>query len=270
VPGVAALDLHHLYRTVGGFLATSRGDLERELVFQDRDLFSQTLDPVFIDTTSTFVWRAEESNLRRRGYSRDRRPDQPQVIICLAVDRRGWPIASDILPGNTDDRTAFTRMIDTLRTRFHIGRVMVVADRGMVSQAVLNLLTGDPRAAFDYILGCRLRRDKIVTEDVLARAGRYYAVDGHPALQVKEVHVEDQRYIVCRNLDEAKKDSAAREGHPRQAPAHPRARGTQGGHRQCRLQALLDRGQGQCRDRPGPWSGTRGSTASSSCAPPPR
>jgi hypothetical protein len=195
-PGAEALDLQHLYRTGGGFLAGARADLERELFFRDRDLFAHTLDLVFIDTTSTFIWRTEESELRRRGYSRDRRPDQPQVIICLAVARHGWPIAWDILPGNTDDRTAFTRMIATLRTRFHIGRVIVVADRGMVSQKVLDLLTGDPQAPFDYILGCRLRQD---------------TVDGQASLQVKEVHVGDQRYIVCRNLDEAKKDAAARE-----------------------------------------------------------
>jgi hypothetical protein len=209
-PGAEALDLPHLYRTVG-FLAGARAELERELFFRDRDLFSQTLDLVFIDTTSTFVWRSEESELRRRGYSRDRRPDQPQVIICLAVDRHGWPIAWDLLPGNTDDRTAFTRMIETLRTRFHIGRVIVVADRGVVSQKVLDLLTGDPRAPFDYILGCRLRQDQAVADEVLARPGRYHPVDGQASLQVKEVHVGGQRYVVCRNLDEARKDAAARE-----------------------------------------------------------
>lgn len=210
-PGVEALELHHLYRTVGSFLATSRADLERELFFRDRDLFTQTLDLVFIDTTSTFIWRAEESELRRRGYSRDRRPDQPQVVICLAVDRHGWPIAWDILPGNTDDRRAFTQMIGTLRTRFQIGRVIVVADRGMISRRVLDLLTGAEQAPFDYILGCRLRQDRTVADEVLARAGRYHPVDGRTSLQVKEVHVGDQRYIVCRNLDEARKDAAARE-----------------------------------------------------------
>lgn len=210
-PGVDALGLHHLYRTVGGFLAAGRAELEREFFLRDRDLFTQTLDLVFIDTTSTFVWRTEESALRRRGYSRDRRPDQPQVVICLAVDRHGWPIAWDILPGNTDDRTAFTRMIETLRTRFQIGRVIVVADRGMISQKVLALLTDHAHAPFDYILGCRLRQDPTVADQVLARAGRYHPVDGRTSLQVKEVHVADQRYIVCRNLDEAKKDAAARE-----------------------------------------------------------
>src|SRR5260370_26954964 len=101
-------------------------------------------------------------------------------------------------------------MIATLRTRFQIGRVIVVADRGMISQKVLALLTGDARAPFDYILGCRLRQDATVTDEVLARAGRYHPVDGRTSLQVKEVQVGDQRYIVWRNLDEAKKDAAAR------------------------------------------------------------
>jgi hypothetical protein len=88
--------------------------------------------------------------------------------------------------------------------------VIVVADRGMISQKVLTLLTGDARAPFDYILGCRLRQDTVVADEVLARAGRYHPVDGRTSLQVKEVQVGAQRYIVCRNLDEAKKDAAAR------------------------------------------------------------
>lgn len=210
-PGLAALELQHLYRTVGGFLPGVREDLERELFFRDRDLFTQTLDLVFIDTTSTFIWRSEETPLRRRGYSRDRRPEQPQIVICLAVDRHGWPIAWDLLPGNTADRSAFTRMITTLRTRFHIGHVIVVADRGMISQKVLAWLTDHPSAPFDYILGCRLRRDAEVTAAVLARPGRYHPVDGTATLQVKEVHVGPHRYVVCRNLEEAKKDAAARQ-----------------------------------------------------------
>ncbi len=74
-PGVAGIRLQHLYRTVGGFLGPRRADLERELCARDRDLFTQDLDLVFLDTTSTFVWRDAETDLRRRGTSRDRRPD---------------------------------------------------------------------------------------------------------------------------------------------------------------------------------------------------
>lgn len=62
--------------------------------------------------------------------------------------------------------------------------MIVVADRGMISRKVLDLLTGDARAPFDSILGCRLRQDLLVADEVLARAGRYHPVDGRTSLQV--------------------------------------------------------------------------------------
>ncbi len=207
-PGVAALELQHLYRTAGGLLAPNREALEMALFQQDRDLFTQTLDLVFLDTTSVFIWRDTETPLRRRGFSRDRRPDQPQVVLCVAVDRHGWPVAWDILPGNTADRAAFQAMIARLRTRFRIGRVIVVADRGMMAQTSIQLLSEDPDAPFDFILGCKLRRDAEVQAAVLARPGRYHAVA--PNLEVKEVAVADRRYVVCRNPEEAARDAAAR------------------------------------------------------------
>jgi len=129
-------------------------------------------------------------------------------VLCVAVDRQGWPVAWDILPGNTADRAAFRGMIDRLRTRFRIGRVTVVADRGMMAQTSIQLLTDDRDAPFDYILGCKLRRDAEVQAAVLVRPGRYHPVA--PNLEVKEVTVGDRRYVVCRNPEEAARDAAAR------------------------------------------------------------
>lgn len=116
-PGFASIHLQHLDRTGGGFLGPIRAELERELFMRHRDLFAQALDRVFLDTPSTFVWRDEETALRRRGSSRDRRPDQPQLVRCVAVDRHGWPVAWESLPGNTQDRAAFVQMIGVLRER---------------------------------------------------------------------------------------------------------------------------------------------------------
>jgi hypothetical protein len=206
-PGFGALELQHLYRTVG-WLAQVRTELETDLFWQDRDLFSQSVDLVFIDTTSTYIYRPEETPLRRRGYSRDRRPDLPQVVLCVAVDRHGWPVAWDILPGNTADIPAFVAMLTRLRERFRLGRVIVVADRGMVSAQTLALLEESADAPFEFIVGCKLRKQKELSEEVLARAGRYRPVADN--LEVKEVAVDDRRYIVCRNPVEAKKDAAAR------------------------------------------------------------
>ncbi len=207
-PGFEALELQHFYRAVG-WLAQVRPELETDLFWRDRDLFSQSVDLVFIDTTSTYIYRPEETPLRRRGYSRDRRPDLPQVVLCVAVDRHGWPVAWDILPGSTADIPAFVAMLARLRERFRLGRVIVVADRGMVSAETLALLEDAATAPFDFIVGCKLRKQREISEEVLARAGRYRAVADN--LQVKEVVVDDRRYIVCRNPIEAKKDAAARE-----------------------------------------------------------
>ena len=95
-----------------------------------------------------------------------------------------------------------------MRRRFQIGRVIVVADRGMISHKNLELLTQDGEFPFDYIMGCRMRRQKEVTEKVLSRGGRYHEVS--KKLKVKEVQVKGRRYIVCLNEEEAKKDKVAR------------------------------------------------------------
>jgi hypothetical protein len=113
-----------------------------------------------------------------------------------------------VFPGNTADRTALPAVVRRLRERFHIRRVTVVADRGMMGKDTIEFLAGDATAPYDYILGCRMRRQKEVSETVLARAGRFRKVAAN--LEVKEVVVEGRRYVVCRNREEAAKDAAAR------------------------------------------------------------
>lgn len=207
VPGFSSIALQHLYRT-NAFLAEIREDLEKALFTRDRDLFSQTLDLVFLDTTSVYVYRSEESEWRKRGFSRDRRADLPQLVLAVAVDRKGWPVSWEVFPGHTADPVAFKAMVEKMRQRFRIGRIVVVADRGMMSEKAIDLLTSDD-PAFDYILGCRMRKQKEVGEEVLARAGGYQEVTSN--LKVKEVRVGDERYVVCLNEEEAQKDEAARE-----------------------------------------------------------
>jgi Transposase DDE domain len=207
-PGFADLALHQFYRTVP-WLAAIRHELEQDLFFQHRDLFAGALDLVFVDTTSVYCYREGESALIRHGYSRDRRPELPQLVLCVAVDGEGWPVAFDVLPGNTADVDALSLTIARFRERFRIRRAVVVADRGMLGRATLAELRDHAAAPFDYILGCPLRRERIIAREVLARPGRYQQVADN--LEVKEVRVGERRYIVCRNAIEAKQDAADRE-----------------------------------------------------------
>jgi transposase len=118
-------------------------------------------------------------------------------------------------PGNTTDVTTLIPVIKRLRSRFVIGRIYVVSDRGMISAKAMAYLEEEK---IPYILGARMRKSKEVKEEVLSRAGRYREV--HPEgvlakdpspLKVKEVIVDGNRYIVCLNEKQARKDAADRQ-----------------------------------------------------------
>ena len=113
------------------------------------------------------------------------------------MDRNGWPVSWEVFPGNTADKKAFGVMIKKLRERFRIKRVIIVADRGMISKGTIEDLSEGESAPYGYILGCRMRKQKEVKEEVLSRGGRYAEVAEN--LKVKEVWVNDRRYIVCLN-----------------------------------------------------------------------
>lgn len=125
-PGFEEIELHHLYRGVG-VLSDLRESLEKQLYLHDRDLFTQTLDLVSMDTTSTYLYWGVETPLWKRGHSRDHRSDLLQGILAIVVDRQGWPMAWKVMPGNRADNKVFRELIGLLRRRFQIGRVIVVA-----------------------------------------------------------------------------------------------------------------------------------------------
>jgi hypothetical protein len=109
--------------------------IEEKLFDRRRDLFTD-LSAVFMDTTSLSFYGEGGETLGEHGYySKDYRPDLKQMILGLVVDGDGRPICTEMWSGKTADVTTLLPVIDRLRlrSRFHFGRVCVVADRGMIS-----------------------------------------------------------------------------------------------------------------------------------------
>ncbi|MFQ5535767.1 MAG: IS1634 family transposase [Sphingomonadales bacterium] len=226
IEGAEALSLHHFYRAMA-WLGEELPDadqaapaprcvkdlIEEELFTRRRDLFAE-LSVVFLDTTSlSFQGRGGET-LGRRGYSKDHRPDLKQMILGVVMDQDGRPLCTEMWPGNTADVTVLLPVIDRLRSRFAIGRVCVVADRGMISTETI---AGLEERGLEYILGTRERSDKLVRTVVLKDPGAFAPLTiarsarGDTELEAKTVLVGGLRYIVCRNLEEAQKDAAERQ-----------------------------------------------------------
>ena len=225
IEGVGELDLHHLYRAMawlGEELPKDRQDgatpfaprtnkdlIEEALFARRRDLFSD-LDLVFFDTTSIYFEGEGGETLGQRGHSKDHRPDLKQMVVGMVLDRSGNPLCSELWPGNTADVKSLVPIVERLKSRFGIGSVCIVADRGMISAETLAEVA---KREWKYILGVRMR-SSTEAKAVVARAGRYAEVhpqsddrDDPSPLKVKEVWVEDtRRYVVCVNEDQATKD----------------------------------------------------------------
>jgi len=228
IDGVEGLELHHAYRamawlgeplaeeTPAGALAPrcTKDRIEEALFARDRDLFS-SLQLVFFDTTSIYFEGEGGQSLGQRGHSKDHRPDLKQMVVGMVLDQEGRPISCELWPGNTSDVTTLVPVAKRLRTRFGIGRVCLIADRGMIQAKTLQALEAE---GWDYIVGARMRSQKEVRDEVLGRGGRFRQVVGprkrakDPSpLEVKEVWVDERRYVVCRNEEQARKDAADRE-----------------------------------------------------------
>jgi transposase len=186
--------------------------IEEKLFDRRRDLFTD-LSAVFMDTTSLSFYGEGGETLGEHGYSKDYRPDLKQMILALIVDGDGRPICTEMWPGNTADVTTLLPVVDRLRRRFSIGRVCVVADRGMISAATIE---GLEARGLEYILGARERSDALVRNLVLENDAPFVPLlvqrkAGETQLFVKKVEIEGRRYIVCRNEAEAERDRADRE-----------------------------------------------------------
>ena len=230
IGGVETLALQHLYRAMAwlgqplpldqqralshGMPRCIKDRLEEELFARRRDLFT-TLDMVFFDTTSIYFEGRGGEAMGQHGFSKDHRPDLPQLVVGMVLDDTGTPLCSQILPGDSTDVKSLLPVRSRLERQFAVERVCLVADRGMISKETMAKLEG---AEWPYILGARLRQGDAAMEKVLADGGAFEEVfpktKGSKApspLKVKEVRVGERRYVVCFNEDQATKDRHDRE-----------------------------------------------------------
>ena len=225
IDGTEGLRLHHLYRAMAwlgepladqsgasGLAPRCRKDLiEEELFVRRRDLFAE-LSVVFMDTTSLSFEGQGGEELGRRGHSKDYRPDLNQMIVGLVMDQDGRPLCSELWPGNTADVTTLLPVVDRLRARFGVGRICIVADRGMISAQTIASLED---RKLEYVLGVRERSSAEVRRTVIDDRAPFVPLvvpraSGLTELEAKQVKIGERRYIVCRNLAEARRDAEQR------------------------------------------------------------
>jgi transposase len=169
------------------------------------EMFNTTFDFLFYDITSTYFEGTTDGNPQaKRGYSRDSRPDCPQVTIGLVATKEGLPIAFEIFDGNRTDVTTPREMVELMETKYGKANRVWVMDRGMVSEKNLEFMrTSGAR----YLVG---------TPKSLLRKFEQHLLDEdweevRPGVEVKlcpSPEGTEETFVLCRSLGRKEKENA--------------------------------------------------------------
>jgi len=202
------IELHHFYRALD-YLIEQKENVEVELFHAVKKAFDCKVDVVMFDTTNISYWgegnKAEE--LLKHGHAKNKRFDLKQVTVGLIMDQNGTPLGHEVWPGNMSDKPAFVEVIDKIKDKYEIGKVILVADRGMISQDNLNYLE---EKKYEYVLGVKMRQLSQIRQQILLNDEGFLAISD--SLKAKEMNEYDlwEQEMEKRN-EEAKKYNAQKE-----------------------------------------------------------
>lgn len=251
--GIPELDLHHLYRALD-VLADSKEAIEDFIFEKNRTLFSMNIDVVFYDVTTYYFESVKADGFKEFGFSKDNKINEVQVVMGLLVDGEGRPIGYELFPGNTFDSKTLETSLEKLSKRFHVKRVVIVADRGLNSK--LNLRRIRDRG-YDYIVASRLKSatkkvlEEVFTEDgyaSLEKGLRYKVLDQLNRVTEDGVTAElPEKLVITHSMKRAEKDRADRDRLVRKAeklvaaPSSIRASNKRGGKKFIKQVSTNDR-----------------------------
>ena len=196
-----------LYRCLDKGLPHKRA-LFDHLTQRWQDLFGARFDVLLYDLTSTYFESPlpeNENDKRRYGYSRDKRSDCVQVVIALIVTPDGFPIAYEVLPGNTADKTTLRQFLLKIETQYGKAERVWVMDRGIPTEEVLKEMRASDPPVY-YLVGTPKGRLTKLERALLPLP--WQAV--RPGVQVKLLPKEDELYVFAESRDRIHKERAMR------------------------------------------------------------
>ena len=156
--------LHHFYRALD-LLSEYKDQIEIELFKQSKRTLDSTVDIVFYDVTTLYFESISPDVLKEFGYSKDAKFGEVQVVVGLLINSEGLPIGFEVFPGNTYEGDTLIKSLEKLKTRFKIGKLIFVADQGMLNLVNLSAISS---AGYEYIIGARIKsRPQKIKEDIL-------------------------------------------------------------------------------------------------------
>lgn len=196
------LDIDAVYRFLDKLNNKLKTKVEQISYAHTLKVLNNDISIVFYDMTTLYFEASDEDDLRRTGFSKDGKHQNPQIFLGLLVGLEGFAIGYDIFEGNIYEGHTLIPFIEDIAKKFNLNKPVVVADAGLLSD---NNITALENMGYEYIIGARLKNETaLVKEKILTNK----LSDG----QIMSIKKQDSiRLIVNYSQKRAAKDGHNRE-----------------------------------------------------------
>jgi transposase len=196
------VDVHQIYRYLDKLHKTQKNQVQQISYAHTLKVLSGDISIVFYDVTTIYFEIDDEDDLRKTGFSKEGRHQNPQIILGLLVSLGGYPLAYEIFDGKKFEGHTILPVLNHFKEQYKLDKLVVVADSGLISQTNKELLE---QSGYEYILGARIKNESsAIKQHILSLC----ISDG----ELKVINKPGgSRLVIGYSLNRAKKDKVNRE-----------------------------------------------------------
>lgn len=190
------ISVYSIYRYMDKLHSEYKEKVEQTTFSHFKEVLGGRFGIVFYDMTTLYFETPDEDDIRRIGYSKDGKHQHPQIKLGVAVGADGFPIGYDIFEGSIYEGHTFIPVLDKLQKKFSIGKPIVIADAGLLTNKNIQSLIAK---GYEFVLGGRIKNEQ---KEIKKRIQELEIEEAHP----KEVKKNGYRLIVSYSTKRARKD----------------------------------------------------------------
>jgi len=206
-----SLDLKSVYRMMDKLNDDKIVELNKLVLNNTKSLLNDKIDVIYFDATTLYFESFQEDEgedaIRKNGYSKDGKFNQPQVVLALLVTKQGLPIGYKAFSGDTFDGHTIIPALQEIQDDFKVDKVVYVADSGMFNKK--NLEHFDTTENMSYIVGARIKNMPLSIQKEILDIESYEIINDE--LKVKTIEYQGKKLLVTHSQKRARKDAYERE-----------------------------------------------------------
>ena len=153
------VDVEKIYRFLDKLNKSYKNKVQQISYDHTKAILNNDISLVFYDVTTLYFEAADEDDLRKTGFSKDGKHQNPQIVLGLLVSVDGYPLAYDIFEGNKFEGHTMLPIIEAFKRKYDFDKLLVVADAGLLSKQNIQLLL---EGSYEFILGARIKSESLI------------------------------------------------------------------------------------------------------------